>query len=426
VALTNNDPGGLDFPFEGEVLSVAVPSWLRPAFAIPVVSFGSGSNTRYVQVIDAHDRIVGFSPFDAPSASLAPADTPANGVQLDGPALHAVVGLAGEIHVGTRIDLTATVSGWVPEIPWPVTRLAFADFVGDERAIVAAADAALKDKATRSSKREASIWFANAVVFPRIQRGALQAATTVAGRAKLEAALDEMSIEVSTTDIVAHLPPLLADLFDGANVRAAPALAMASKLAMLVSPGGLSLTSIEPTETSRRRRVYSQRRRKEANRPDKNPASSPSKSRGPHPASFGPAASAGLRQAAAEKMSAKLGLTLKRRRGSLYEADDGDLRVVISTSRRYNRSYQSYWYCFYDVQREYLLGQPSNYLLLGAIDTGRVWAVPATEVERMAPLMNRTKRANGQTYSHILSKLVGTRCVITAGGKEFDISPYEI
>jgi hypothetical protein len=415
-------PSGLGFPFEGEVRSVAVPIWTRPCFAIPLITFGPGSNSAYVQNVDMEDRIISVSPFDVPGEAVVALNKAASGVHLDAPSLHAVVEPDGNAVAGTRAALAPVISAWLDQVSWPTTRLAFADFLGDERAIISAADAALKDKAGRHGRAEASVWFANAVVFPRIQRSALHTATTSARRALIEAALDQMRMEVSETDIVARLPPLLTELFDGAKIRATPDFEMASRLSRLLTPQGLSLTSevLAPSprtglskggDRSAAARMLNKRRTASATGDDLAPRTWTAQT---------------LRQAAADKVSRIAGVEVKRHRGSLYEATDGSVRAVISTSRRYDRVYQAYWYCFYDTQRAFLGDNPANHLVLGALDTGRIWAVPAQEIESFIGLMNMTKRDNGQTYRHILSKLVGERCVIVAGRKEFDISPFEI
>lgn len=238
-----------DLPFNGSVRCVAAPSWVRPCFAIPLVNLGPKSNALYVQEIDGRDRIVGLSPFDVPDEAMVTLAEPVIGLHRGEPSIHAVIGPEGECLAGQRADLAPIVAKWLSQIDWPVTRLAFADFVGDERQVMAAADAALKDKSNRHGQHRASVWFANSVVFRRLQRSALETASSPEHRAELEAALDQIRMDVTETDMVAQLPPLLMDLFDGANVRAAPALSMATKLAMLVSPRGLSF---KPSQVPRK------------------------------------------------------------------------------------------------------------------------------------------------------------------------------
>lgn len=237
----SNSPFGDGFYWEGLVLSVAAPSWMRPGFAIPLVSLGQGSNALYIQDVDTEDLVTGLSPFDAPADLMSLVTNPVRTVVLAKPALHAVIDRDGTVVVGTREELSPIVTKWLPSIEWPVTRLAFADFTGDERQVMAAADAAIKDKAKRHGRTEASVWFVTSVVFNRLQRATLTTAATPERRAELEQALDQVRMEVTETEVFAHVPPVLMDLFDGANVLAKPGLALANKLAMLISPSGLTL-----------------------------------------------------------------------------------------------------------------------------------------------------------------------------------------
>lgn len=133
-----------------------------------------------------------------------------------------------------------------------------------------------------------------------------------------------------------------------------------------------------------------------------------------------------FRQAAADALSEMLGIRLTRRRRSLFEAADETVRAVISVSKKYDRDYQSYWYALYDSQRAYLNESDSAYLVLCALDTNRVWAIPKSAVETMIPGMNFTRRPDGQTYWHIATKMVDEDCVLVAGEQELPLRPFEV
>jgi hypothetical protein len=145
-----------------------------------------------------------------------------------------------------------------------------------------------------------------------------------------------------------------------------------------------------------------------------------------HPSAAPAAGIETVRQIAAETLSEKLGLRLTRRRRSLFETADDGARAVISVSKRYDRDYQAYWYAYYDSQRAYLSEAKDAYLVLCALDTGRLWAVPSAIVESMIPSMNLTSRSKGQAYWHVLTKTVKDDCVLVAGEKQLSLRPYEI
>jgi hypothetical protein len=133
-----------------------------------------------------------------------------------------------------------------------------------------------------------------------------------------------------------------------------------------------------------------------------------------------------FRRHAADRVSDTIGARLTRRRRSWYESPDGSRRAVIAVSKRYDRDYQSYWYALYDTQRAFINEVRSAWLVLCALDTGRIWAIPADVVEKLAPEMNSTARPDGQTYWHVLTKLVGERCMLVTTSGETDLSPFEV
>jgi len=131
-----------------------------------------------------------------------------------------------------------------------------------------------------------------------------------------------------------------------------------------------------------------------------------------------------LRQSAADSLSSSLGVRLTRRRRSLFETADG-FRAVIAVSKRYDRGYQSYWYAFYDAQLAYLQDCHKGYLVLCAMDTGKMWALPVSVVEEFLAGMNCTHRPDGQTYWHVLTKVVGNDCLLVSGQTDVSLASYE-
>jgi hypothetical protein len=433
MALSNGDlftPGAWPVAADAAVRFVAVPTQVRPCFAVPLVSFHAGANTLYLQDVDPHDRIAGFNAVDLRAEELTPLFPEVSGLDYGCRAVHAVLTPDGQPLAGTREELKPSLAQWVGEITWPVTRLAFADFMDDDMAIMSAADAALRQMVSAEGDRAAAAWFGNAVVFRRLQRGALMAATTPARRLELERGLEQVRIEVCDGELVAHLPDILMDIFDGANARALPGLSMASRLAALVSPSGLSLVRMAPSLSEEQ---HGSPKLAPAARSTSYAAENAAARSVPEVAGQSDdavptnrQAARTLRDLAVERLSAKLNVELNRVRGSLYESQDGTVRAMISTSRRHHQSYKSYWYGFYDSQRQYLGRDPASYLVLGALDSGRLWAVPVPEIGPLIDEMTTTTRPNGQVYRHILSKLEGERCILRTVAKDFDLSPFEL
>ncbi|MFG1345481.1 hypothetical protein V5F59_11350 [Xanthobacter autotrophicus DSM 431] len=131
------------------------------------------------------------------------------------------------------------------------------------------------------------------------------------------------------------------------------------------------------------------------------------------------------RKRAAACLAERLAVNLTAKKGSLFETNDGAVRAVVTTSRRYPRAYQAYWYCFYESQRDYLAGAPDAYLVLTGIDTGRAWAIPLGTLEPFLDEMKMTRRPNGQGYWHVSTKLVADACVLVVGDG-LDLMPFEV
>jgi len=128
----------------------------------------------------------------------------------------------------------------------------------------------------------------------------------------------------------------------------------------------------------------------------------------------------------ANAISMATGTRLTKRRRSWFESADATTRAVVAVSKRYQRDYQSYWYGIYDTQRRFLAEGARGYLALCALDTHRVWMIPSGDFEKLVDDMNSTVRPDGQTYWHVLTKLVGGTCVIVTQRGEIDLAPYEI
>ncbi|MGB3875146.1 MAG: hypothetical protein WA980_04780 [Shinella zoogloeoides] len=128
----------------------------------------------------------------------------------------------------------------------------------------------------------------------------------------------------------------------------------------------------------------------------------------------------------ADAISSVVGTKLTKRRRSWFESADGTNRAVVAVSKRYRRDYQSYWYGVYDTQRSFLLGGSQAFLALCGLDTRRVWLLPIAEFEKLVDGLNSTVRPDGQTYWHVMTKLVGDICVLVTQRGEVALTEYEI
>lgn len=133
-----------------------------------------------------------------------------------------------------------------------------------------------------------------------------------------------------------------------------------------------------------------------------------------------------FRAEVASAVAKAAGTHLTKRRRSWFESPDGVTRAVVAISKRYQRDYQSYWYGVYDTQRSFFCDSERGYLALCALDSGRVWLLPAEEFEKRVNEMNSTVRPDGQTYWHVITKLSGDTCLLVTQAGQFDLTPFEI
>lgn len=148
---------------EGLVTSLAVPFWIRPGFAIPLIQSRISSNITYVQRIDSTKRIAGFDLFQSRSSSVA--IEPAFKAQVGDPELFAFIDLQGDPHVGTQDTLAPIIRNWVAQIGPPLIRMSFARFCGNERLAIKSASEAVAEKSSElKSLDRAILWFLDTVV----------------------------------------------------------------------------------------------------------------------------------------------------------------------------------------------------------------------------------------------------------------------
>lgn len=133
-----------------------------------------------------------------------------------------------------------------------------------------------------------------------------------------------------------------------------------------------------------------------------------------------------FREAAAERISRHLGVRLVRRRRSLFETADASTRVVVAVSKRYARSYQAYWYAYYDTQKAWLEDAAQAWVALCAADSGDLYLAPAAEIARHLDRMNKTNREADRTYWHVQIRLDADRFVLVLGDAEIPLARWKL
>jgi hypothetical protein len=134
------------------------------------------------------------------------------------------------------------------------------------------------------------------------------------------------------------------------------------------------------------------------------------------------------KQGAVDLVSKMQGVSLIRKRHSMYASPDDDLRVVVAVSKRYERD-GGYWYAFHDnPQRSYLRDASTGFLVLSMVDQNFVHAIPITVLDQHWDDLGETVRPNGAVYKHLSVFNSDGKFVIRLRGanKFFSIDEYRL
>lgn len=129
-----------------------------------------------------------------------------------------------------------------------------------------------------------------------------------------------------------------------------------------------------------------------------------------------------------ERLAQKFGISLMRERSSFESGVDG-YRFWVAASKLYEGPIW-YWFAYHPRQSKFLNEVAHGYFVLGHLDTGRVFAIPVQQMDKMAAHMNMTipNGDKSRRYHHVHSRSRnGREFLLTRGGSpEFDITEYEI
>jgi len=112
---------------------------------------------------------------------------------------------------------------------------------------------------------------------------------------------------------------------------------------------------------------------------------------------------------------------------SRFENEVRDIRLIISVSKRHERTSDLYWYGYTQSQIDYLNRASEGYFIFGFLDTGRAFVIPRERMNRMAEEMHSTNNQSGKTH-HVHVRVHGGRLVIDAvrTASKFEFLEFEI
>lgn len=116
---------------------------------------------------------------------------------------------------------------------------------------------------------------------------------------------------------------------------------------------------------------------------------------------------------------------LVRRRQSLFEDKDANVRACITVSKRYDSKLQPYWYAYHPKWDEYLEAGADGYVVYGCVDRKEAFAIPLKDMRSILPSLNQTERPDGATYWHVKFSDASGKLVLFASktGENFELEP---
>lgn len=161
MVMSNN--GAVHVISSGLISSVGVPFYKTPGFTIPLVRSTASGNSYYIQRVDRKKKIVGFDLFNA-AVQLRRLKRPYY-LEIGNSEIYSLIDPSGVPHVGTKRELAPIIRDWVSDVEYPLLRMNFARFCGQEGLASRAANEAVRLKKNEFNDEEAAIhWFIDSVV----------------------------------------------------------------------------------------------------------------------------------------------------------------------------------------------------------------------------------------------------------------------
>ena len=131
---------------------------------------------------------------------------------------------------------------------------------------------------------------------------------------------------------------------------------------------------------------------------------------------------------AAEGFGKKLQIPLIKFSKTLFQSENGRIRICVAVSKKYDRVNQPYWYAFHPQWSDFLSEGEESYLILACMDRDEGFAIPYQTLSSVLPKLNQTKKENGRDYWHIALTNLGKSGLainLTKVGEQLQLAEYE-
>lgn len=109
-----------------------------------------------------------------------------------------------------------------------------------------------------------------------------------------------------------------------------------------------------------------------------------------------------------------------------FANQDDSIRVICAISKRYEGTYQPYWYALHPHWIEFMKQAKSGFLVLGCMDSMDAYAIPSEDLQNVIPKLNQTIKED-RNYWHIaLHEMDGELFInLSKFGEKFPLEPYK-
>ncbi|WP_156013184.1 hypothetical protein [Thioalkalivibrio sp. HK1] len=130
----------------------------------------------------------------------------------------------------------------------------------------------------------------------------------------------------------------------------------------------------------------------------------------------------------ARRIEKKYGISLIRKRRSLFETNPDGTRFFISVSKLYESGLNQYWYTYNTDQMRLLEEADNAFYIIGCLDNRKSFLLPVSYINNLTKDMHSSKYPDGGEGFHIRLRREGERYVIytVKNRKENDIGEFEL
>jgi hypothetical protein len=118
--------------------------------------------------------------------------------------------------------------------------------------------------------------------------------------------------------------------------------------------------------------------------------------------------------------------TFVRKSKTNFANDSDDVRITCAVSKRYDKTYQPYWYALHPTWFDFMKGAAEGFFVLGCMDSDESYAIPIALVQATIEKLNTSVKKDGKHYWHVtlLDDSGVLKWNLTKVGEKIDLTPF--